>query len=100
MPPRCYSNSPSDYIEFCLFQNGFQYQKLELSNVLELGSDFDVLYGLYRSSARQATRKAKRSGVTIQQSDQLETFYEILTNNLSLRHNVAPTHTLSELKKT
>ena len=99
MPPHCYSNIHSDYIEFCLFQNGFQYQKLELSNVLELGSDFDVLYGAYKSSARQANRKAERSGITIHQSDEFETFYKILTNNLSLRHNVTPTHTLSELKK-
>ena len=99
LPPTCYSHISSDYIEFCLFHNGFKYKGLELSNVLKLGNNFDDLYKLYKSSSRQAHRKAERSDIIISQSENFEEFYQILTNNLSLRHNVSPTHTLNELKK-
>ena len=99
MPPACYNNISSDYIEFCLFSKGFKYKQLELSNVLKLGNNFNNLYNTYKASSRQAHRKAERSDIVIEQSDNLEEFYNILTNNLSLRHNVSPTHTLSELKK-
>ena len=99
IPPDCYSQEKSDYIEFCLTQYNFKYEHLELSNVLKLGNNFDILYQSYKPSARQATRKADKSGVVISKSENLNEFYDILTNNLSLRHNVTPTHTLSELKK-
>ena len=97
--PSCYSSPFSDYIEFCLYSKGFQYKKMELSNIVELGGNFEQLYAGYKSSARQAHRKAERSDIIIKQSNDFDTFYEILCNNLALRHNVSPTHTLSELKK-
>ena len=99
IPPKCYNYSSSDYFEFCLTTNGFQLLKLELSNVLQLGNDPDVLYESYKSSARQADRKARKSGVLINESEDFDVFYNILSENLSMRHNVIPTHTLAELKK-
>jgi len=99
IPPNCYSKFPSNYIEFCLFNSGFKYKKIELSNVLKLGNDFNSLYNAYKSSCRQASRKADRLGIIINQSSDFNAFYKILIKNLSLRHNVSPTHTLSELKK-
>ena len=99
LPPKCYNHSSSDYIEFCLYKNNFQYERIELSNVLKLGNNFDDLYKSYKSSARQANRKANKSGVVIRESENFDVFYNILSKNLSLRHNVTPTHTLSELKK-
>ncbi len=98
-PPSFYSKTPSDYIEFCLISVGFKYNRLELSNILKLGSDFDALYKSYRPSARQADRKATKFGVDIKQSNNFNAFYQILSKNLSLRHDVKPTHTLSEIKK-
>jgi len=99
LSPSCYSNAVSDYIEFCLYSNGFEYQKIELSNIVELGENFEDLYNTYKSSSRQAHRKAERSDISVKQSDNFDEFYDILCNNLALRHNVFPTHTLSELKK-
>jgi len=98
-PPKCYYANMSDYIEFCLFSNGFIYNKLELSNIVKLHDNFNLVYKQYKPSARQAYRRAERSGISINQSNNFNEFYKILTNNLSLRHNVSPTHSLSELKK-
>ena len=99
LPPSCYSQVPSDYIEFCLFYSGFQYKKLDLSNIINLNTNFNTVYESYKPSARQAARKAKKSGVMVEQSDSFSEFYQILENNLSLRHNVSPVHSLSELQK-
>jgi len=44
-------------------------------------------------------RKAVKEGVVVRESDKIEEFYEILQNNLKIRHNVVPTHTLDELLK-
>ena len=99
LPPTCYSKINSDYIEFCLLQLNFQYAHIELSNILKLDADFNMVYEKYKPSARQAVRKAERSNVFINKSTNLTDFYTLLSNNLSLRHNVSPTHTLSELEK-
>lgn len=37
-------------------------------------------------------------GVEVKISENFEEFYNILEKNLSIRHNVSPTHTLNELK--
>ena len=42
-------------------------------------------------------RKAQRKGIQIRKSDDFENFYKILKNNLKIRHDVEPTHTLKEL---
>ena len=99
IPPTFYSQNPSDYIEFCLNKYGFKNKRLELSNVLHLNSDFEKIYKSYKPAARQANRKAEKLGISIEKSEQFDEFYSILSKNLSLRHNVTPTHTLSELKK-
>tara|TARA_X000001036_G_scaffold437160_1_gene481896 strand:+ start:5165 stop:6133 length:969 start_codon:yes stop_codon:yes gene_type:complete len=99
LPPICYSKTTSDYIEFCLLKSHFQYEGVELSNILTLDSDFNTIYKRYKPAARQAVRKAEKSNVIINQSTNVDDFYKILSNNLSLRHNVSPTHTISELKK-
>jgi hypothetical protein len=99
LPPACYNKINSDYIEFCLLQLDFQYKHIELSNILKLDADFNMVYEKYKPSARQAVRKAEKSNVVINESTNLNDFYTLLSNNLSLRHNVSPTHTLSELKK-
>ena len=99
MSPKCYNHIPSDYIEFCLSDSNFQYEKLELSNIVSLNNNFERLFQSYKPSARQAVRKADKSGIIIQESDNFSAFYDILSKNLSLRHNVTPTHSLSELEK-
>ncbi len=96
-PPRCYVSKPTDYIEFALLQNGFTYRKREISSVITLDFNPEAVLGTFSESSRRAVRKAIKSGVKIQESDDFAAFYRILERNLRLRHNVKPTHTLDEL---
>ncbi len=99
LPPLVYMNRYSNYIDFALLQNGFRYAKREISSVVQLPESPELVLSLFKSEARTATRKSIKSGVQVRLSDDYDTYYEILKQNLKLRHNVTPTHSLPELKK-
>ncbi len=96
-PPTIYSKRLSHYIDFALLKYGFSYSKREISSVLFLEKSIEENLAKFKSTHRTAVRKAEKSGVEIKQSDDFTAFYEILKRNLSIRHNVTPTHTLEEL---
>jgi hypothetical protein len=96
-PPVFYSVSLSNAIDFCLIKNGFSYLKRELTSAVPLPAEGQEIFTSFKSEARTATRKAVKLGVTIEESDDYAAFYEILRQNLRMRHDVAPTHTLEEI---
>jgi hypothetical protein len=98
LPPAIYQARVSNYIDFSLIKHGFQYKKREVSSMLTIESTPEENLALFRTSHRTAVRKAIKSGVNVRESDDWEAFYRILETNLEIRHNVKPTHTLSELK--
>ena len=99
LPPIIYETKYSNYIDFALVKNGFQYLKRELSSVVQLDINRVELLSTYRAEARTAVNKAIKKGVVIKECDNYEEYYEILRKNLKLRHNVTPTHSLEELIK-
>jgi len=98
-PPTIYSHRLSNYIEFALIQHGFDYLKREVSSILFLEEAAEQNLEKFKPSHRQAVRKAVKAGVQVRETDKYEEFYKILENNLKIRHNVTPTHTLGELLK-
>lgn len=99
LPPIIYQSKYSNYLDFALVQNGFEYLKREVSSVVQLDVDEDDLLNTYRQEARTAVKKAVKQGVEITECERFEEYYNILKKNLKLRHNVNPTHTLDELIK-
>lgn len=96
-PPAIYPSSVSNYIDFALTQHGFTYLKRELSSVVALTAQEDVMLARFRAEARTAASKSERLGIEIAECERFEEYYDILRNNLKMRHGVAPTHTLDEL---
>lgn len=97
LPPVIYQTKLNNYIDFALVKNGFTYLKRELSSVVQLGVPKEKLLFTYRAEARTALKKAQKMGVEIAECERFEEYYDILKNNLRMRHNVNPTHTLEEL---
>ncbi|RJP68771.1 MAG: GNAT family N-acetyltransferase [Ignavibacteriales bacterium] len=97
LPPIIYQSKLSNYIDFALVRNGFEYLKREVSSVVQLDTPKDELLSTYRAEARTALSKAQKMGVEIAECERFEEYYEILKRNLRMRHNVNPTHTLEEL---
>lgn len=98
-PPIYYASKYSNYFDFALYRNGFNYLKREISSVVQLDNDDDALLATYRAEARTSVKKAMSQGVEIVETDRFADYYEILKKNLKMRHNVTPTHTLDELMK-
>lgn len=98
-PPMIYQKKYSNYIDFALVKNGFNYVKRDVSSVVQLDTPADELLSTYRPEARTALKKAIKEGVEIVECDKFPEYYEILKKNLKMRHNVHPTHSLDELIK-
>jgi lipid II:glycine glycyltransferase (peptidoglycan interpeptide bridge formation enzyme) len=99
LPPLMYMNRFSHYFDFAMVQSGFHYIRREISSILQLPGHEDEVFSLFKSEARTATRKSMRQNIDIRICDDYDDYYAILKQNLRLRHNVTPTHTLDELKK-
>jgi predicted N-acyltransferase len=98
-PPTIYNRRLSNYIDFSLLQHGFRYFKREISSILFLESTVEQNLTKFKPSHRQAVRKAIKEDIIVRESIRFDEFYNILENNLKIRHNVIPTHTLNELLK-
>lgn len=96
LPPIIYHTIPSNYIDFVLLRKGFSYTKRELSAYIPVSKK---PFNYFKQTSRTATRKARKEGVAVRETDDIESFYKILEKNLGMRHNVEPTHSLQELKK-
>lgn len=98
-PPVIYLKRPSHYLDFALYRSGFTYKKREVSSVIPLDFSPEETLHQFKPEARTAYRKSVKSGIRVEESEDLAAFYPILRKNLSMRHNVTPTHTLEELER-
>ncbi len=96
--PQVYMRRPSNYIDFAMIQNGFNYRKREISSVIPLDFSREQILATFNEGSRRAVRRAWKQGTVVRESDDYAAFYKILEKNLRLRHDVTPTHTLQELE--
>ncbi len=97
LPPAIYQHTVSNYLDFSLIKHGFTYKKRDVSSMLTMESSPEKNLERFAPSHRTAVRKALKQGVTVRESDDWAAFYALLRENLEIRHNVQPTHTLKEL---
>ena len=98
-PPTIYNLRLSNYLDFALIQHGFTYLKREVSSILFLEKSVERNLEKFKASHRRAVRKAIKEQIEVKETEKYAEFYQILRNNLKIRHGVTPTHTLDELKK-
>ena len=99
IPSIIYNKRKTNYIDFSLIRHGYKYVKREVSSILILEDSIENNVKKFKPSHRRALRKAQRLGLEIKNSEDFNTFYDILKKNLKNRHNVEPTHTVGELLK-
>jgi predicted N-acyltransferase len=98
LPPTLYQRRLSNYMDFSFFKQGFTYSKRDVTSILFLEDSLDKNLAKFKSSHLRAVRNAQEKGVNVRQSNDFDSFYHILEQNLKIRHSVSPTHTLAELK--
>lgn len=96
-PPIIYSKVTSMNLDYALLYNGFKYSQHLYTSVIDLTPITDP-FEICQERSRNAVRKAIKSGVRIEISEDYDSFYPILVEN-KRKFNVSPTHTLEELKK-
>ena len=98
IPPGFHSNRVSNYIEYSLLINGFDYYRRDVTSILTIESSEDKILNKFKPSHQRAVRKSKKLGVTTKLTERVDEFFSMLKNNLKIRHGVNPTHSLKELK--
>tara|TARA_B100001989_G_scaffold116928_1_gene82267 strand:+ start:10 stop:975 length:966 start_codon:yes stop_codon:yes gene_type:complete len=98
IPPGFHSNRASNYIEYSLLFNGFDYFRRDVTSILTIESSEDKILNKFKPSHQRALRKSIKLGVKTRVTDKVDEFFSILKNNLKIRHGVDPTHSLKELK--
>ena len=95
-----YQDRFGEEIDFLLSLYGFRIKKKELTSglFLNFASEEDMLKN-FKNSAVRGVKKSLRNNVNFRQSDDIEIFYSILSENLKKYHKTEPTHSYDELKK-
>ena len=84
-------------MEYTFSKLGFTYVKREVTSILFLEETIEKTKMKFRPSHLRAVKRAINRNIVVKQSKNIGAFYEILKNNLEIRHGVSPTHTLGEL---
>lgn len=91
--PHIYHSYPAEEDLYAIFRAGARLEGSQVSSVVDLDAPlgFDM-------AGRQALRKAAANGLTVAESDDFDTFWQMLADLLRERHNATPVHTLDEIK--
>lgn len=90
--PWIYCQAPADDDEYALFRHGTRLSASIVSSAFPLDRP-----RLLNQSTRSARLRARRAGVRVEQSGDIETFWHILARRLDERHSAVPVHTAEEL---
>jgi hypothetical protein len=93
-PPKLCFARADDYLEFQLLRIGATCVRSELTSYIPV--EEEPLEG-FRHSAVKAVRKAIAHDVRVEESDDVDTFYDILTENRG-RFGAVPTHSRDEIR--
>lgn len=91
--PYIYATEPSQEDLYALWQYGAERERVLLSSVIdrEHNGGFDYL-------RRRYLKRVEASGVRIEESPDLESYWRLLEECLEERHQAQPVHTLSEIR--
>ena len=91
--PSIYHRRPAEQDQYFLWKAGFECFRIDLSVSINLNTE------IVASSRRlRGLKKAQRSVQLSYDLNYLDSFWELLANNLKQRHSARPTHSLEEIK--
>lgn len=90
--PHIYHTLPAEEDLYALFRINATLTVRNVSSVIDLSNRLK-----FRDIRKSGIRKAKRCGVKIVESDDLNSFWTILSANLLDRHHATPVHTIDEI---
>lgn len=91
--PYIYHKLPANEDLYALFRVGAKLCRRDLSSTIEMGSRLD-----FSTRRKRGIKKAQKHDIICRESLDLESFHQMLSQVLSHRHAVKPTHSLAEIK--
>jgi GNAT acetyltransferase-like protein len=91
-----FAATPVGELDFALWHRGFRLRTRELSTAIRLGDETMRLV-LARKKAVVDERAARRRGIEIKESQEVEAVWRTVADNLQQRYGKKPAHTLAEL---
>ncbi|GGA38826.1 GNAT family N-acetyltransferase [Dyella nitratireducens] len=91
--PHVFHAYPADEDLYALHRLGARLKRRDVSSVIALREPF-----AFTDGRRRAVNKARKSTVRLQVGADLAGFHALVTDVLHSRHDVAPTHSLAELR--
>lgn len=90
--PYIYHRGPAEEDRYALFLAGAALSRRDVLAVVERRTRLP-----YQQRRQRAVAKARKRGLTTQEDAAWPQFWEVLTDNLQLRHGVQPVHSLAEI---
>ena len=92
--PYIYHLKPSEEDRYALFRNDAKLIRRDVTSTIDLTEQIR-----YSKGRKWTINKAKKESIQTFESDDYETFWELLTGVLESNHEAKPVHTLEEMKK-
>ena len=90
--PHIYHKYPAEEDLYALFRFNAKLKARNISSSILTNKKLP-----YSNLRERGIKKAKLNGLTVKESDDLRTFWEILENNLNKKYNTQPVHSLEEI---
>lgn len=91
--PYIYSSLPSEEDLYALFRLGFSLRSRGVSSAIPRENRIK-----FRNIREAGVRKAVSAGLTVSEASDYESFWKILSTNLTERYGVRPVHSLEEIQ--
>ena len=91
--PHIYHSYPAEEDIYALFRQKAELIVSNVSATIPLNAPLR-----FNENSRRSVKSALSGNVTVEESEELDIFWNILTENLNARYNTAPIHTIEEIK--
>jgi hypothetical protein len=95
-PFRIFHKQLCDETDYAMWFYGFSIKSRELETAVRLG-DYQQVQSLYDDSTKRSIKKS-RQNVTVQLSDDFQSYWNLLEQNLIQKHGTKPTHSYSDFQ--
>lgn len=91
--PWIYHTAPAEEDRYWLFLNNATRSRCDVLSVVDLQAPL-----AYQSRRSRSVTKAEKRGLTVSETDDYESFWRILSENLADRYGLQPVHTIAEIR--
>ena len=90
--PHIYHRLPAEEDLYALFRNNARIEVRNLASVVQIPDAIASRLG------KRAAKRTSRYGITVEQTDRIGDFWQIIVDDRRERHNTTPVHTLDEMQ--